>query len=112
MRGKLTKDELLNKDFKPFEPNYLDSPSCDGCYQKLYRDNLGNKKYFLDVKHYSMTHPTTREDLSGFEISTQVYKNGNHEAINITFLNDNIDDAEEFINKLFEYNLIENYENI
>jgi hypothetical protein len=109
MNNKLTKEILLGKGFNEYKPSQFDSSSCDECWQKCYKDETG-KKYFLDVKHYSMTHPTTKEFIGGYEIETQVYLKGSHDAINIKFLNDSIEDAENFINNLFEQNMIENYE--
>lgn len=112
MKNNLSKDYLLDLGFLEYKPTRIDSPSVDACYQKLYRDELGNKKYYLNVKHYNLIHPTTHEDLSGYEISTQVYNKGNHNAINMNFLDDNIAEAENFIDALFKNNLIENYEDV
>lgn len=111
MNNKMTKELLLEKGFNEYKPTQFDSSSCDECWQKCYKDETG-KKYFLDVKHYNMTHPTTKEFIGGYEIESQIYLKGSHDAINIKFLNDSIEDAENFVNKLFKYNLIENYEDI
>ena len=106
----MNKDEILNRGFTEYSKSPFDSPSCDALYQKLYRGKDGEKRYFLNIKHYSMTHPTTKEDLSGYEIDTQLYLKGSHNAVNIKFLDDNLDEAEKFIETLFSNNIVENYE--
>ena len=93
-----------------YKPTKLDSPSCDKCWQKRYK-NGRDTLYFLDIKHYKMTHPTTKEDLSGYEISCQVYLKSDT-AINMTFLNDNLEEAEYTINKMFEVGLLKPYEEV
>ena len=103
----LTRKELFERGFKEYKPTVFDN--ADKCYQKCYRDG-NTKKYFLDVKHYSIKYPHTHEDLGGYEISTQVYVKGTHTAINIKFLNDDIDEAEKFIDELFEVGQLEPYE--
>ena len=103
----LTRKELIERGFTEYKPASFEN--ADKCYQKCYRDG-NTKKYFLDVKHYSIEHPYTHEDLSSYEISTQVYVKGTHTAINIQFLNDDIDEAEKLINELFEAGQLEPYE--
>ncbi len=78
-------------------------------WQKRYKDGK-NTKYFLNIDYYKLTHPTTREDLSGYEISSQVYLKGNHNAVNLTFLDSSIEEAEATIDKMFEDGILENYE--
>jgi len=103
----LTKRELIERGFTEYKPAAFEN--ADRCYQKCYYD--GNiRKYFLDAKHYSLTHPATGEDFSNYELSTQLYTKGNHNALNITFLNDNIDEAEALIECLFEGGKVEPYD--
>lgn len=111
MTNKLTEEELIERGFTSFKPTMFDSESVDKCYQKCYRNEKGDKKYFLDAKHFNLTHPTTGEDLGGWELSTQLYVKGNHHAINLTFLEDDIDEAVSLIEFLYEGGQIENYEN-
>lgn len=108
MRKNLTEEEILSHGFVDCgKPQF---GSADKFYQKCYKDEDRSRKYFLDIYHYTLTHPTTREDLSGYELETQLYLKGTHEAVNMTFLNDDIDAAEEFINKLFELDMLDYYE--
>jgi len=95
--------ELKEKNFREYKPSPLDAASVDKCWQKRYDDEQGNKRYFLDVKHYELRHPTLDTDLSGYEVSTQLYMKGSHNAFNIDFLDGiTITEAEQFINELFE----------
>lgn len=105
----MNKEMLEELGFKQYEKTYLDSPACNGCWQKLYRDDKG-KKYFLDVKHYDLVHPTTGDQIGGYEIETQVYLKGSHDAINIKFLNDNLEEAEKFVEFLFKEGKLDYYE--
>jgi hypothetical protein len=99
---------LLEKGFKQYKPLQFDT--CNKCYQKCYRGFDGSKKYFIDVEYYDLTHPYTHEQLGGYEISTQLYRKGTHDAINMTFLNDDLDDAINTIETMFASGLLEPYE--
>ena len=105
----LNKELLIELGFTPYSKSRFDSPSCDECWQKLYRDEYG-KKYYLDVKHYDIVHPVTKEQIGGYEVETQVYTKKDHNAINIKFLNGDINEAEKFVETLFKEDLIEYYE--
>ena len=104
----MTEMYLLDKGFKEYKPTMFDR--CDKCYQKCYRDMNGAKKYFIEVKHYSITHPHTGADLGGYEISTQLYRKGTHNAVNMTFLHDDLDEVVSMIETMFESGLLEPYE--
>ena len=105
----ITHEWLINNGFKEYSRSPIDSEAIDHVYQKSYRDERG-KKYFLEVKHWKLVHPITNEDLSGYEVSGQFYLKGNHNAVNISFINSDVDEAEEFIEKLFDNNMLEYYE--
>lgn len=103
--------ELKEKNFHEYKPSSIESPSVDKCWQKRYDDEQGNKRYFLDVKHYKLRHPTLGTDLSGYEVYTQLYMKGSHNAFNINFLDGTtITEAEQFIDELFESGKLDNYE--
>ena len=105
---KISESELINRGFAEYQPSEFDS--CNKCYQKRYRDKEGHTAFFLDVKHYELVHPTTKEDMSGDEVSGQFYLKGNHNAVNMSFLDSTVDEVEQFITSLFEAGLLENYE--
>lgn len=109
MNNTITEKLLKEKGFTEYTKSSFDSSSVDHVYQKMYRDKIG-KKYFINVKHYKMYHPATFEDLSGYEVSTQVYLKENHNAINLDFIDSDIDEAESVIDKLFEIGLLDYYE--
>ena len=105
----LNKEVLEELGFIQYNIPRFESPSCDECWQKTYRDEYG-KKYFLDVKHYDIVHPTTKKQIGGYEVETQVYTKKDHNAINIKFLDGDVKEAEKFIETLFKEDLIEYYE--
>lgn len=104
----MNENYLLQKGFKKYEPSEFDG--CDRCYQKCYRSFDGTKRYFINVKYYDLVHPYTHEQIGGYEISTQLYRKGSHNAINMTFLNDDLNDAINTIETMFTYGLLEPYE--
>ena len=106
--NKIIEQELIDKGFTEYKPTIFDR-SADKFYQKRYRDGK-NTKYFIDVTHYTIIHPTTKEDIGGYEVSGQYYLKGSHDAINMTFISSTVTEVEEFIDKLFEMGLLENYE--
>ena len=107
--NKIIEEELINKGFIEYPKSPLHSESVTNCYQKRYRDDKGTK-YFIDVCYYKLIHPTTKEDLSGYEISGQFYLKDNHNAVNMDFLDSTITEVEQFIDKLFELDILECYE--
>ena len=109
MNNDITVELLKEKGFVEYEKSIIEHDSVDHVYQKMYGDQLG-KKYFLDVKHYNLRHPYTHEDLSGYEIIGQLYLKDSHNAVNIEFLESDIDEAEKFIDSLFNKKLVEYYE--
>lgn len=102
-------DWLISNGFVEYDVPIFDSPGIDHFYQKCYKDDFG-KKYFIDVRHYKIHHPTTFEDLSGYEVSSQLYLKDSHDAVNMTFLVADIDEIEEFIDRLFDNNMLDYYE--
>ena len=100
---------LLDAGFAKYDVPSYEPSSVDACYQKRYKDGK-NTKYFLDVKHWDIKHPDTNADLGGYEINGQFYLKGTHNAINMTFLTPDLDEAENFINSLFDKGLLENYD--
>lgn len=109
MNNIITHDWLINNGFKEYNKTQFDSSAVDHCYQKCYSDSLG-KRYFIDVKHYALIHPYTEADLSGYEVSGQFYLKDSHNAVNMNFLDSDVNEVEEFIDKLFDEELLEHYE--
>ena len=109
MGNELDREMLEKLGFKQYEKAPFESPSCDECWQKMYSDEYG-KKYYLNVKHYDIVHPTTKEQIGGYEVETQVYTKKYHNAIDIKFLSDDIGEAEEFVEGLFDNNIVEYFE--
>ena len=102
--------ELLDRGFVEYKKSPIHSECIDHVYQKCYRGPNGEKRYFIDVNHWNFHHPYTHEDWSSYEITTQLYLKGTHNAVNLTFISGDLDEAENLIEKLFENELVEDYE--
>lgn len=109
MYREISEKELFERGFVQVEKSPFETDSVDRVYQKCYRDGH-RKRYFLNVKHYKLIHPVTKEDLSGYEISGQFYLKGNHNAVNMNFLFSTIDEVENTIEKMFSVGIFENYD--
>lgn len=105
----IVKKELKDKFFHEYKKVPWQSDSLKHLYQKRYRDEKGTK-YFIDVEEWEIRHPSTGEDLGGYEIKSQLYTKNYHDAINITFLDNTISTAEAFIDKLFDADMLDYYE--
>ena len=105
----ITHEWLIENGFEEYDIPFFESNIVDHFYQRCYKDNSG-KKFFLNVKHWSFTNPMTGEDNDGYNVSGQFYLKGNHNAINIDFLDSDVDEAEEFIEVLFDHDLLDYYE--
>lgn len=80
-------------------------------WQKCYYDEDGHKKYFLNAHDWDFTQYKDYMGVSrNFEC--QVTRKDTGEAINLTFLSDNLSNAEGFIDTLFEAGLLSNYEEV
>ena len=103
----LTEQELLDLGFSKYSTGANDL--YDKLYQKCFYVDAKTKKYFINAKHYTFVHPTTGDDLGGWELSTQVYAKGTHNAININFLEDDLGEALRIIDAMFDAGLLEPY---
>ncbi len=109
MISDMTHEWLIDNGFIEYDITEFDSAAVDHFYQKCYKDDFG-KKYYLEVKHYVLFHPYTGEDLSGYEVSGQFYLKNSHNAVNMSFLNSHVNEVEDFIEKLFDNNMLDYYE--
>ena len=108
------KEDLIKRGYNRFNPSPFDNESVTDCYQKAFRDEAGNRKYFLtyrqwDFSRYADTnHPSM--NMPSYEAETQLTtKKGG--TIDITFLHLwEPKDAEEFLEKLFETGLFKKYD--
>lgn len=103
----LSEKEILENGYNEYEPSKLSF--ANRAWQKVIKDNIG-KRYFIDIEYYNMTHPSTKDDLSGYSIKSQVYLKDNHNALNLEFLDSSIEEAEEFIDNLFNEGKLDYYE--
>lgn len=106
------KNRLLEKGFRRFEPSSLDNENITDKYQKRYDDEKG-KKYFITVNKWRpWVHPYTGDKFGpSYDYDIQLYKKDTRDAINVNFLSSwNIDDVEDYAEKLFNTGLFDYYE--
>lgn len=109
----ITEEELIKQGFKKYNTSEYSNDAKKYLFQKRYTNDYGDILYYLDIYKWDWSiFPVERIPESySYEITTQLYKRGNHDAINIQFGNQStIEDAEKFINSLFKYGLVEPYE--
>lgn len=107
-------DEIRNYftafGFKEFAPPSL--RSYDGVatmFQKKYYDDKG-VKYFIDIKIWDWTYTDRIPEDYHVEFEGQYYKKGNHNAVNMTFIDWKLEEVEEWIENLFNNGFLEHYE--
>ena len=108
-----TDEELIKRGFKKFNTTGHLGEAKKYLFQKRYMNDEGDTLYFLDIYKYDWSiFPVNRvPDQYTFSITTQLYKVGDHDAINIEFGSYiTIEEAEEFIDKLFKMKMVEPYE--
>ena len=109
----ITDDELIKRGFKKSNTTGHLGEAKKYMFQKRYMNDKGDTLYFMDINKYdwSIFPLNTIPDAYTYEITTQLYRKGDHEAINIQFgLYTTIEEAEKFIDKLFEFDMVEAYE--
>ena len=107
-----TDEKLIELGFKKFNTSVISHDSVKYIFQKCYKNERGDTLYFMDINKWDWTFVKDRvPEQYTYEIETQLYRKGDHAAINIEFGSDiTVEGAEEFINKLFEVGLVEPYD--
>ena len=107
-----TDEKLIEMGFDKYERYMCQNDSVIYNFQKCYRDADYNKLFFLDVAKWDWSFAKDKvPEQYTYCITTQLYKKGDHEAIDIEFgSNITIEDAEKFIYSMFDAGLIEPYE--
>ena len=109
----LTTDErLIELGFKKYNTNGSLYDAKKHLFQKRYMNDAGDTLYFLDVYKWDWSFAADRvPDQYTYQITTQLYQKGTHEAINIEFgVGMTIEDAEQFIDTMFDTGMVEPYE--
>lgn len=116
MSGTMTEQDLLNRGFKQFPPTRpIDPEGIKNKYQKCYIDDIG-KRYFITVSEWEpiFDHRTGKTWPINYEYDVYFQKddgNGGTKAIKILlYAGWDIDEVEEYVQKLFETGLFEYYE--
>lgn len=110
----MTDKDLANDKYNKFSSNAWDNENIECVYQKSFTDENGLRKYFLtwrkwNFSKYSYKDPSLKE--AKWEGNTQLEYKKNGQHIDITFLNGwNTEDAEEFLEKLFETGWFKKYD--
>lgn len=108
----MSDQDLINKGFHEYSPSAFDHESVETCFQKRYDDENG-KKYFITVKKWKeFYHPHTHEVYPpNYEYDTQLYKKDGHDAVDVLFHSSwNIEDVEDYLEKLWGTGLFDYYE--
>ena len=107
-----TDEKLIELGFKKYDRYSLQNDSVMYNFQKCYRDKSGTKLFFIDVAKWDWSWARHKvPENHTYEITTQLYTKGNHEAVNLEFgSNISVEEAEQFIYKMFDADLIEPYE--
>lgn len=100
---------LKEQGFHPYPPTPFDPDSVVRRYQKRYDDDIG-KKYFLDCRIWDWSWTDKVPEPLSYELLTQLYQKGTHEAIDMTFHDSDLALVEQFIDALFDAGLVEHYE--
>lgn len=107
---KITSEEQLReRGFLSYPPTVFDSSNVVIRYQKRYDDEIG-KRYFLDCKVWDWTWTGRVPMDRSYELETQLYQKGTHEAIDLNFHDNDLEAVEKFIDALFDAGLVEHYE--
>ena len=108
-----TDEELIECGFKKYNISNESIDCRKYLFQKRYMNDNGDTLYFIDIYKWDWTGfpPDRILDPYTYEITTQLYTVGNHDAINIEFGTDiTLEGAEKFINALFDIGMVEPYE--
>lgn len=116
MSGTMTDQDLLDRGFKEYPPTYpIDYDGIETKFQKRYDDEVG-KRYFIIVNKWKPFFDSRTGKTWGSNYEYEVYfqkddGKGGSKAINILLYSGwDVDEAEEYVWKLFETGLFDYYE--
>ena len=109
-----TLDEVVNyftdKGFRQFNPpNFASYYNVVTMLQKKYVDEKGIR-YFIDIKVWDWRDCERVKENYSVEFEGQYYQKDTHNAVNFTFIDWKLEEVESWLDKLFDANLIEHYE--
>lgn len=112
----MTDQDLISRGFKEFPPTpFVDSDGIETHFQKRYDDEIG-KRYFITINKWKPI-TDTRSGIvwpSNYEYEVYFHKDDGKDgtkAIKILlYAGWDIDEVEEYVQKLFETGLFEYYE--
>ena len=115
MQTTMDQNYLLNQGYEQYKPSPFDGESVKTIFQKVFRNEDNKRKYFLTWKKWvyekyaDSMHPELKDPR--YEGETQLCQKKIGQYIYLTFLHGwNAEDAEEFLEKLFEAGWFENYD--
>ena len=108
----ITDERLLELGFKKYNTNGVLYDAKKYLFQKRYMNDAGDTLFFLDVYKWDWSFAADRvPEQYTYEITVQLYQKGSHDSVNIEFsINTSIEDAEQFIMKMFDAGMVEPYE--
>ena len=116
MSGTMTDQDLLDRGFKQFPPTYpIDPAGVKNKYQKCYSDEIG-KRYFITVSEWEpiFDRRTGKTWPINYEYDVYFQKDdgkGSTKAIKILlYAGWDVDEVEEYVQRLFETGLFDYYE--
>lgn len=104
------REKFIALGFTEFDPPHF--TTYDGVttmFQKKYVDEHG-VRYFIDAKVWDWSWTNKVSENFHVEFEGQYYQAGTHDAVNFTFIDWELEAVEEWINKLFELEMLEHYE--
>lgn len=102
------KEYLVLQGFHEYEPPDFARKNADAFFQKRYIDSIG-KRYFIDALIYDFSRAYIPENFV-ISFEGQYYKAATHDAVNMEFINWDLEDVETWLDKLFALNVLEHYE--
>ena len=111
----MTDQDLLDRGFKRYPRAWFESDGIDVCFQKRYDDEVG-KRYFININKWKPIEDRNAPDgvwPANYEYEVYFQNNDSEKrgAIKILlYAGWDIDEVEEYVQKLFETGLFEYYE--
>jgi hypothetical protein len=104
----MTDKDFLDNGFIKFNPGPFDG-GVDTCFQRSYKDDVGEKYYITVKKWGTIIHPHTGDTIPlGYEYDVQLYKKEGHDAVDLLFHSSwELKDVEDYLEKLWQTGLFD-----
>ena len=109
----MERDDFIKAGYTRFEPSSMEDECITDLYQKCFRDEDGNKKYFITVERWDYNPMSDGRDIPiAYDFIVQ-FVTEDDRTLNVDLFNGwDIETTEDFVKKMFDLGWFKYYEKV